>query len=82
MTIRAENIPDPSLVVNPLECRFSFDPIISSSSVILSSIANIENSTHITCLTPDVSAYFDEVNEIYKDAFVVLNDLDGVFRDD
>jgi len=38
------------------------------------------NETWIQCLTPDISLYFDDTVDFYKDVFVAVNDFDGVFR--
>lgn len=38
------------------------------------------NSTHAVCISPDISDAFNDYLDTYKDAYVTINDLDGVYR--
>ena len=38
------------------------------------------NDTYIECLSPNISAYFNDATDVYKDVFISVNDADGVFR--
>lgn len=75
--INVTNFAENSTTYSPL-CKFSVDFNQEQESFLSQALRH--NESHAVCLSPDISDSFNDYLETYKDTYVTINDLDGVFR--
>lgn len=75
--IQVTNFADNSTEYYPT-CKFSMD--FNQETEVFYSQALRHNLTHAVCISPDISDAFNDYLDAFKDAYVTINDLDGVYR--